>query len=140
MRRKCAYLVQRDLTLKTKASGDSDQANRLIEQNFMLAANAYQDAMLALLTSQREGIDATAAEIEHNYESSKSILFALVVLLVACSVACIWVLRRSVLGQLGGEPSYATGIAHSIAAGDLSAQVDCRTRQARWRRWSAHLG
>ncbi|WP_263769152.1 methyl-accepting chemotaxis protein [Propionivibrio soli] len=36
---------------------------------------------------------------------------------------------RSILGQLGGEPAFAAGIAKNIASGDLTQTIDARARE-----------
>ncbi|MET3133969.1 methyl-accepting chemotaxis protein [Oxalobacteraceae bacterium GrIS 1.11] len=117
------YVAQRDSIMEAKAAGQDAEVNRLIEQMYMPTAKTYESSLLALLTNQREEIDATAAQVEASYSASKSALLALAALMLVCGVGCTWALRRSVLAQLGGEPEYAATIAHSIAAGDLSVQV-----------------
>ena len=48
-------------------------------------------------------------------------------LAVLCTVLCAVIglaISRSLIGQLGGEPAYATGVARAIAQGQLQHQVD----------------
>ncbi len=47
-------------------------------------------------------------------------------LLVALLVAIGWFNARSLLRQLGGEPAYASDVAHRIAAGDLGVRIALR--------------
>ena len=51
---------------------------------------------------------------------------------VLCALLCAFIglaIARSLIGQLGGEPAYATGVARAIAQGQLQHQVD--TERAR---------
>jgi methyl-accepting chemotaxis protein len=117
------YVAARDAIVKAKAEGQADEANRIIEQTFMPVAKTYQSLVQELLENQRKNIDATALQIEVSYRQSKTALLALSVAALLCGIACTWVLVRSLLKQLGGEPEYAATIAHSIAAGDLAVKI-----------------
>ena len=47
-------------------------------------------------------------------------------ILIGCSLlalALAWLITRSLVRQLGGEPAYVAGIAASVAAGDLTLQI-----------------
>ena len=47
-------------------------------------------------------------------------------LLVSVLLAVGWVISRSILKQLGGEPSYSAVVTQRIADGDLTVQIDLR--------------
>ncbi|SFU74355.1 methyl-accepting chemotaxis protein [Pseudoduganella namucuonensis] len=58
---------------------------------------------------------------------ARTIEFSLAAVLLAGLLLAIGVLiSRSLLKQLGGEPDYASGIARSIAGGDLSVAIDLK--------------
>jgi methyl-accepting chemotaxis protein len=120
------YVAARDAIVKAKAEGQTDEANRIIEQTFMPVAKTYQNLVQELLENQRKSIDATALEIEASYRQSKAALLALSIAALLCGIACTWLLVRSLLKQLGGEPEYAATIAHRIAAGDLAVKIATR--------------
>ena len=90
--------------------------------------NSYQVHRTAInklveLATKRNETDEASAKAE--IDSSSWIM--LTILLVACATAALFLLgiARSLLKQLGGEPSEVAHIAGKIAAGDL--QVDVRT-------------
>ncbi len=118
-----AYIAARDGVVKLKSEGKADDANRLLDSNFMPAAKAYQEAVQKLLDNQRQHIDETAAHIEATYRSGRTMLIGMAAFSLLVGILCAWVLTRSIVGQLGGEPMYAAEIANSIAGGDLSVQV-----------------
>jgi methyl-accepting chemotaxis protein len=52
---------------------------------------------------------------------------AAIIVLVALALWFVsWKIRSNILGELGGEPSYAAEAVARIAAGDLSAQIDLK--------------
>lgn len=55
-------------------------------------------------------------------QAFKIIKLAVPILLVIIAIF-VWI-TRSILRQLGGEPSYAVGVVQTIAQGDLSAPID----------------
>ena len=120
------YIAARDAIVKAKSENQTQEANRLTEQAFMPAANIYQNLIKELLDAQRQSIDATAGDIETSYRASKAALTALSLLALLCAIASIWLLVRSLLKQLGGEPEYAATIASCIAAGDLTIEIDLK--------------
>ncbi|MDD2727854.1 methyl-accepting chemotaxis protein [Malikia sp.] len=63
-----------------------------------------------------DSVDATIAK-------RASIFAAGVIGLMAAMLLLAWLIARSILRQLGGEPGYATEITKRIAAGDLSTPI-----------------
>jgi methyl-accepting chemotaxis protein len=58
-------------------------------------------------------------------EAKNTVLAVSVMAVLLCIVLC-WLLFRSVLRQLGGEPGYAAGVTTHIAGGDLTMEVAVR--------------
>ena len=58
------------------------------------------------------------------FSNARSFMIIMGVLAVAISVVAAYVITRSLLKQLGGEPDYTASIAGSIANGDLSISID----------------
>ena len=63
-----------------------------------------------------DSVDATIAK-------RAGIFAAGVIGLMAAMLLLVWLIARSILRQLGGEPGYATEITKRIAAGDLSTPI-----------------
>ncbi|MBC3935249.1 MCP four helix bundle domain-containing protein [Undibacterium sp. CY7W] len=122
------YTSAREDILAAKERGDTAQANQLIATTFMPAAKRYQALVQNLLEKQREELNRLAGKIEANYQSTKTILSTLSVLAFLCGVLCTWLLARSILRELGGEPAYASAIARRIAQGDLATEVVLQPR------------
>ncbi|OWW21362.1 methyl-accepting chemotaxis protein [Noviherbaspirillum denitrificans] len=118
-----AYVAAREAVVKHKADGKVEEANRVLDKEFMPAADAYQELVQKLLDNQRKVIDETAAHINRTYRSGRNALIIFAAMSLAVGIFCAWVLTRSIVRQLGGEPMYATEIAHSIAGGDLAVDI-----------------
>lgn len=78
------------------------------------------DALVALVQRDAESARLSASETA---QSSRTATLVLAALALAVSAAIAVLLTRSLLKQLGGEPSYAAEITSRIAAGDLSVEV-----------------
>jgi len=65
----------------------------------------------------------TLAESSDAYVSARNLSMALVVSALGIGLAAAFWLKRSILGQLGGEPGTAAELARSVTQGDLSGQI-----------------
>ncbi|MYM82219.1 methyl-accepting chemotaxis protein [Duganella sp. FT50W] len=70
--------------------------------------------------------DDTAREAHESYERSRALIIAVSLAGVLASIVAGFLITRSILGQLGGEPVYAMTVAQNIANGDLEADVVLR--------------
>ncbi len=83
-------------------------------------------ALDAMLEKLEAGSRESAAQAGQTYNSAVALMMTLGGLALAVGVAAALLITRSLLRQLGGEPSYAARIADRIAAGDLTVQVDIK--------------
>ncbi|SHM29487.1 methyl-accepting chemotaxis protein [Duganella sacchari] len=119
-----AYQAVRKQAFAEKAAGNVDQANQIIEQQFIPAGDTYVAAMGALVDRQKAVIDEIGVTIHDRSAGSAWMIFILSTASVVLAVLLGWLISRSLLRQLGGEPGYAAGITDRIAAGDLTVHVD----------------
>ncbi|MDB5793883.1 MAG: methyl-accepting chemotaxis protein [Noviherbaspirillum sp.] len=70
--------------------------------------------------------DAAAAEAQSAYVNARNLMLAISALALVAGIAAAVVITRGLLRQLGGEPEYASTIAGSIAAGDLTVAVETK--------------
>jgi methyl-accepting chemotaxis protein len=120
------YQAHRKAALASKADGDLDKTNAIIEQQFLPACDKYVGSIGALAERQKAAIDEIGDGIQKRSQSA--VILILVVSLASIAVALVlgWLITRSLLNQLGGEPDYAAGITDRIAAGDLTVDVALR--------------
>ncbi|OBV41572.1 methyl-accepting chemotaxis protein [Janthinobacterium psychrotolerans] len=67
--------------------------------------------------------NATAAEAHAQYERNRSLIVLISLIGVLISIGAGFVITRSILKQLGGEPSYAMAVAEEIASGNLDRPI-----------------
>jgi methyl-accepting chemotaxis protein len=124
LEKRLQYQAVRKRVLAEKAGGDADKTLRMIEQEFMPASEAYLAGMTALIERQKAVIDEIGNGIHVRSTGSAWTIMVLSTASVLLALGLGWLISRSLLKQLGGEPAYAAGITDRIAAGDLTVQVD----------------
>jgi methyl-accepting chemotaxis protein len=78
-------------------------------------------ASLEDLEQKRTDEAATAAQAA--YESARMMMLGLGVVAIALAIAAAVFVTRSLLRQLGGEPSYVASVMHSLGNGDFGVTV-----------------
>jgi methyl-accepting chemotaxis protein len=101
-----------DALAKTLIRGESNKLIVALRKNVDKAVDMYT-----------EGGRSAALAGSHRYESSRTLIIALVCGCVLLGAAGAALLTRWLMRRLGGEPDYATDIVKHIAAGDLSLHV-----------------
>lgn len=117
------YLSARDAAVKAKIDGNAEEAARLMDQVFLPISKVYLEQVLTLLDSQRSSMNDSAAAIDASYQTSKLVLLMLSLLGLLCSGLTVWLLSRSLLNQLGGEPSDAAIVAKKVGTGDMTIPI-----------------
>jgi methyl-accepting chemotaxis protein len=124
LEKRLQYQAVRKRVLTEKAGGDADKTRQIIEQEFMPASEAYLAVMTALIERQKAAIDEIGVGIHVRSTGSAWTIIVLSAASVLLALGLGWLISRSLLKQLGGEPAYAAGIADRIAAGDLTVHVE----------------
>jgi len=114
------YNDSRDKITKLKAEGLTDEANKVLETEFVPAGDAYLAEIQKLLDIQRGAIDATAVEINRIYENARNGLITLGLIALAIGVAFAWWLTIGITRPL----HRAVGFARTVAAGDLTSRIE----------------
>ena len=75
---------------------------------------------------EQKRTDEAAAAANASYDSARMMMLSLGVVAIALAVAAaVWV-TRSLLKQLGGEPSYVASVMHSLGSGEFGIKVATR--------------
>ncbi|HWK50256.1 MAG TPA: methyl-accepting chemotaxis protein [Steroidobacter sp.] len=107
------------LALSNK-NAEATQAQR----NEMSPANAaVRDAVEELVKFESELNEKAAAEAVQTYEAARNMMITLGALAAVLAVAAALLVTRSILQQLGGEPSYAAQLLTSVANGNINIDV-----------------
>ncbi|WP_454767023.1 methyl-accepting chemotaxis protein [Cupriavidus campinensis] len=118
------YNDSRDKITKLKKEGLTDEANRVLETEFVPAGDAYLAEIQKLLDIQRASIDTTATQIDDIYQGARNGLIALGVAALAIGVAFAWWLTIGITRPL----RRAVGFARTVAAGDLTSRIEVDSR------------
>ena len=97
----------------------------LVKECSPLRRQIVADIDVLLKSVQRENQQASAAA-DALFDSSLRLVILCGAVILMVSIATAWMIRSSLLGQLGGEPRYAVEIAGRIAHGELATPVDTK--------------
>jgi methyl-accepting chemotaxis protein len=100
--------------------GKWDDATRYLLGDFRKFQNAYFDAASVMVKFQDDAFAKTSKEAQ---KLADEVRIAIIVLgCIALAIGCFlgWLISRSILRQLGGEPTVIAGITDRLAEGDLT--------------------
>ena len=118
------YTAAKENAIKAKAAGDTAGAARLLDQEFMPAAKAYEDGLAKLVDMQHRHIDATARDIDGAIQGSARIIGLLCALALAVGAVCSWLLTRGIVRPIRD----AVDLAQAVAGGDLTRRIESHAR------------
>jgi methyl-accepting chemotaxis protein len=118
------YQAAKVAVMDAQKNGDAAAAGRQYAQAFEPAAQAYQAALLDLLSLQRQTIDAMGHAVETEFARDSRLVLLLNVLMVALGALAAVVITRSITRPLGA----AVRIAETVAGGDLTSSFDSQQR------------
>ena len=118
------YQQAKELAMKAKLEGKTEEASRIYKSEFMPNANSYQGQVMEFLSLQRKSIDLTGREIARLYSSNFNLMVLLGVLMVALGAVCAFLISRSITRPLGE----AIKVAQTVAAGDLTSRIEVKTK------------
>ena len=117
--------------LKTAAIGvadlgvvnKNDEATALLRKDFDPRYAEFQPVSVQLGEFEDKLNEQASLEAAKVYQSARLTMFVLGVVAVLIAVAAALWVTRSLLSQLGGEPSYVAKVMHSLGSGDFGIEV-----------------
>ncbi len=109
-----------------RAAGDMDGFGTFLTQECTPLRRRIVADIEVLMKRLQDGSDAASAAARATASSARTTIAALTALCVVLAAAVGLLIVRSLVRQLGGEPAYASSVAHAIARGELQHQVDVR--------------
>ncbi|MFZ6862542.1 methyl-accepting chemotaxis protein [Undibacterium sp. Ji67W] len=104
-------------------NGQSDEAYKYLRYQFRPVQKLWWDQINAFIDDEESQNKAAVKDAEDQYVTTKNTMVMLGLLALLVGGVGAWLIVRSLLKQLGGEPRYAVQIAEKIAAGDLSMEI-----------------
>jgi len=116
----------RDEVLAAIKAGDGARAKTALVEKETPAWRGLKAVLLKELKASDAAKTAFEAKLTQSIGEAKGTVTSVSVLaMLLCGVLC-WLLCRSVLRKIGGEPGYALDVTQYIAAGDLTKEVATR--------------
>jgi len=115
-----------DQVIKLTREGNKEQAVAIVFGSLRSAQQVYFQKIDALIAFQSEAMDQIYKESQSTYQHARNIMLILGALALLLGVAAAVIITRTLLKQLGGEPTYAAEIAGKIASGDLAVEVSTK--------------
>ncbi|MCH1924071.1 methyl-accepting chemotaxis protein [Shewanella sp. C32] len=102
------------------------QRNQLMDTRLTAGGRNIANLLQDLLTDIKGQQDALGPQLQQSNQQAQWLL--LVVSAIALLMGCIvgYIITRSVLRQIGGEPNYAASLVKNISEGDLTVKFDLR--------------
>ncbi|RXZ33813.1 methyl-accepting chemotaxis protein [Oxalobacteraceae bacterium CAVE-383] len=107
-------------------SGQNDDAYKILRSDFRPVQRKWWDQINGFIAFEDKQNTDSVTTAENSYRSARSLMLFFGVLAVGASIIAAFLITRSIVKQLGGEPGYANVVATQIAAGDLSTDIDTR--------------
>lgn len=118
-----AVLPLWDQTIALVRSGNQRAAGQLLMTKAGKLSTAWTARLDELSSFETEQTEQAASEAASTYGSIKVITLISVALALVAGMTAAFLITRSVLTQLGGEPREAQEMAHRIASGDLAHPI-----------------
>lgn len=101
----------------------NQEAYQLLRFEFRPIQKKWWELLNEFITTEDKQNSAALIEAEADYRSALDLMYIVGAVALAIGSLASWLIVRSLLRQLGGEPAYAVTIAEKIAAGDLSVPI-----------------
>lgn len=117
------------LTAKVIDLKKADQGEEAIKLLLTEVRPAYEQWLASinrLIDIQEEKNKTESANARSIAQNFQMLMVVVCCVAIALGVLVAWLITRSLLGQLGGEPNTAAALARSVAQGDLSVHIDIK--------------
>jgi methyl-accepting chemotaxis protein len=115
-----AYTSSKQRAIKAKAAGDTAEAERILNQEYVPTSEAYEGKQAELVKMQQNRIDTIAREIDNASRHSARMIMIVAGIAVLFGAGCAWVLANAIVRPI----RQAVDLAEKVAAGDLTQHID----------------
>ena len=120
------YIAGQDALMALIKADKQEEAKTYLSAQLRPVLAAYKVAIASLIELQVGLISSTAKTESDTYSQARTTLIALGMLALALAVAVGWLITRSLLKELGGEPKAAADLARAVAQGDFTQVISVR--------------
>ena len=115
-----AYTSSKERAIKAKSAGDTAEAERILNQEYMPTSEAYEGKQAELVKMQQSRIDSVAKEIDNASRNSARMIMVVAGVAVLFGAVCAWVLAHAIVRPI----RQAVDLAEKVAGGDLTQHID----------------
>lgn len=121
---RAAFVVVLEKYLAHVQNGERDAAFKLLYGDMRPVTDAYLKAIRELVDFQDELMKKAGKEAEALVSATQTLILILGSAAAVLSVLLGWLITRSVVKQIGGEPDYAREMVTRLADGDLTMDIE----------------
>jgi methyl-accepting chemotaxis protein len=126
---RAAYVIQQEKAIEM-IKADAKQADfaALLIGDLRKAQGDYMKAIVAMVDLQTELMNKAGKDADDLVGATENLILILGVAASVLSVLVGWLITRSVVKQIGGEPDYARDMVARLSEGDLTMQVQTHAK------------
>lgn len=109
--------------LEAGRQNNTQEAARILREELRAKQDAWLDQLLSLANLESQLNDESAQQAAATSARLQSTIIVIMSIAVLVGVLSAWLVTRSILRQLGGEPADAQKLAGAIASGDLTTAL-----------------
>jgi methyl-accepting chemotaxis protein len=121
-------VADQNQVLELFKAGKRDEAIEVLVNKVRVSQGAYLKAVDDLIVIQSDLMTKAGAEADALAEGGQRLILILGGVAALLGVLIAWLIIRSVLKQLGGEPDYARDMVTRIAEGDLTVKIETQAK------------
>ena len=117
------YLAGQEELLGFIRSDQTDQSREYLASKLQPVLASYKASIGALVESEKNAIVTDGTDARDTAVNARNTLIGLGVAALLLAVALGWLITRSLLRELGGEPRTAADVARAVAGGDFTQPI-----------------
>ncbi|HRK39916.1 MAG TPA: methyl-accepting chemotaxis protein [Burkholderiaceae bacterium] len=121
---RAVYVSTLEKFLAHVQSNERDAAFKLLYGDMRPATDAYLKAIRGLIDFQDELMKKTGKDADALANATQTLIMVLGSIAAFLSALLGWIITRSVMKQIGGEPDYARDMVTRLADGDLTMTIE----------------
>ncbi|WP_343583675.1 methyl-accepting chemotaxis protein [Herbaspirillum sp.] len=118
------YNAGREEVLKLAQAGAKDEATAVLLEKVRPVQLNYMNTVEALIKHQNQLMHESGEEAKDEYQEARNLMIALGTLAIVFAALTAWLVTRSITSPL----NRAVKVAETVAAGDLTSQIDASGR------------
>ena len=117
------YLAGQEQLLGFIRSDQTDQSREYLASKLQPVLASYKASIGALVESEKNAIVTAGTDARDTALNARNTLIGLGVAALLLAAALGWLITRSLLRELGGEPRTAADVARAVAGGDFTQPI-----------------